>query len=287
MIKTETAKTPYLFVGCPSYDGTIHGQTATSLMAASRTHGPVRFRVGSASLLAHNFNALWCTAINDPLATHFGMIHADIAADFYWLDTMLDIMDARKLTVLSALVPMKTGNGLTSTALDTPEHRRNGPTQQRRLTMREAYRLSETFDAADVCNLFGLDPVTWFGGEPRDRALLVNTGLMVVDLQPFRAGLWFPGFDITSRILKEADGSLGVSTEPEDWAFSRWCTAQGLATACTRAVRVDHVGGHVNAPNDSPWGDWETDEDYAASLLAVPVPDTAIPQTPIDAGITT
>ncbi len=287
-VASESPKIPYRFVACPTYDGTIHGTTAMSMMSAAKKHAPVRFRVGSASLLCHNFNSLWCTAMNDPLITHFAMIHADIAAQFYWLDTMIDIMDERELTVLSALVPMKTGDGLTSTALDTPENRRQGPTQQRRLTMREAYRLPETFDVGDVCDLFGTDRFTFYAGNPGNgafapkvaRALLFNTGLMVVDLAQFRElkPNAFPGFDITSRIVREADGSLAVSTEPEDWAFSRWCATQGLSTAVTRAVRVDHQGGHVSQVNDRPWGEWDCDRQYLDAVAA----EAAVTEAPAE-----
>jgi len=140
--------------------------------------------------------------------------------------------------VLSAISPIKSGFGLTSTALDTH------PWRPQRLTMAEVMDAPETFDCDYARQRWGAD-------------LLINTGLMVFRLD----NEWCERicFDIVCRNWRDEKGVFQCDVEPEDWRFSRWCNARGLKVATTRKVELLHKG-----PNDfnnfGTWGMWKTDE---------------------------
>jgi predicted O-methyltransferase YrrM len=68
--------------------------------------------------------------------------------------------------------------------------------------------------------------------------------------------------------IERIDGKWAAVTFPEDWHFSRQCRKLGLKLAATKAVRVDHYGGHRWC-NQEAWG-WETDAQNGVAPAVVP-----------------
>lgn len=188
------------------------------------------------SLLAHTFNQCWCFALNlrrQRTVTHFAMLHADIVPNNWWLDVLLDEIERTGADMLSAIVPIKSRDGVTSTAIGDPRD----SFQRRRLTMREVMKLPKTFDVADC-------------GFP-DRALFVNTGCWICDFRkPWVEKIWF---QIQDRITKNEEGLFVPEVAPEDWDFSRRVAEMGGKVMATRKVKLSHFGprGHRN---DHAWG---------------------------------
>lgn len=205
------------------------------------------------SLLAQGFNSLWCAAATlrargTPIS-HFAMLHSDVEPSPAWLSVLMEELEATGADVISAVVPIKSGHGLTSTAVGRPGDPWNPAF---RLTMRQVMRLPETFSAADL-------------GLP-DRPLLVNTGCWACRFDPE----WiydFPGFTIRDRLIRfeTPEGpQYRAEVEPEDWAASRWWHARGLKVLATRKVSVNHHG-RAAFGNDSAWGDRDHDDGLDAA----------------------
>src|SRR5262245_29113674 len=108
---------PKVFLACPSY-GQVEIEVALSILQASRDCD-VLVQPQSFSILPHNFNILWCDALNrrEELGlTHFAMTHSDVAAGQYWLDTLIAEQQATGVDILSTVIPIKNERGITSTA---------------------------------------------------------------------------------------------------------------------------------------------------------------------------
>ncbi len=241
------------FLGMPGYGDVSSGAARGFYRASSGTLAVCRdYQEGS--LLAANMNKLWCAALNDAHAgnppDYFAMQHTDIQAEDFWLDTLVEELEAQDLDVLGVVVPIKDSLGLTSTALDRPDGDPWNPLC--RLTMAEVYRLPETFTSEDV-------------GYP----LLLNTGLWVCRF----AEAWAKDvhFTVNDRILLGGDGRYGHQVEPEDWFVSRRFHALGLRVGCTRKVAVGHKGPRIHG-NQKPWGDWTFDEQALTRSLIPPPP---------------
>lgn len=162
------------------------------------------------------------------------MQHADVGPEDWWLDTLIDELEANDLDVLGVAIPIKDNLGLTSIALDRPD----GDTWRPlcRLSLAEVYRLPETFTSEHV-------------GHP----LLLNTGLWVCRFDESWARK--VRFTINDRIpFNRKAGRYEVQCEPEDWYFSRLCHERGLKVGCTRKVKVKHRGP-ADFTNDRPWGE--------------------------------
>jgi hypothetical protein len=182
-----------------------------------------------ASCLAWCFNQAWCMALNLRAIgeiTHFLLIHSDVRPrDATWFDTLLGEMVEHRADVMSAIIPIKNEEGLTSTALDTD------PWQPMRLTQKQIHKY----------------PRTWSAPE-----LLFNTGLLLIDM----SGDWVEKafFTINDKIERdEKTGLWKAYVQPEDWNFSRQCRALGVRAFVTRAVTVDHYGTS-HWPSDRIWG---------------------------------
>src|SRR5271169_2349317 len=107
-----------VLLGLPHY-GELAPEAVVSLILPTQKHR-LKIQTNCASLLAHNFNRLWCAALNqrEKLGlTHFAMHHADVAAPSGWLDTLVDEMHRVGADVLSCVIALKDARGLTSTAL--------------------------------------------------------------------------------------------------------------------------------------------------------------------------
>jgi hypothetical protein len=201
------------------------------------------------SLLAQNFNVLWSWALNEARkgrCDYFAMIHSDIEPEHWWLDKAVGELEAKGLDVLGVVAPIKDQRGRTSTALDN----KAGDTWRVhcRLTMKEVYRLPETFTGDDL-------------GYP----LLINTGLWVCRFREEWARKVH--FTVNDRICFDpAKGVYFPQVEPEDWFVSRLFHELGLKVGCTRKVALGHRGEAVYG-NTHPWGE-EFDREYVtASVL--------------------
>lgn len=231
-----------VLLGVPAYGG-LSGAAARGVYRASRGEAlHPHIVVEESSLLAHNFNRVWCHALNMARTSgldYFAMQHADVEPEDFWLDTLVAEMEANDLDVLGVVVPIKDVRGVTSTALA----REDGDPWRvhARLTMAEVHRLPETFTSADL------------GG----RQLLLNTGLWVCRFDLSWADKVF--FTINDRIARTADGEYVPQNEPEDWFFSRLLHERGLRVGCTRKVKLTHRG-HMTFGNDKPWGQYQFDE---------------------------
>lgn len=218
----------------PGY-GQQSAAAGRGLWRACRDMSPVAVEYRQGSLLAANFNGLWCSALN--LKHHgrdikyFAMLHDDIGPADYWLDTLIQELEEKQLDVLGVVVPIKDTKGITSIAID-------GETTWRpkcRLTMRELKGLPETFTSEDV-------------GGP----LLLNTGCWVARFDSD----WVRKvhFTINDRIVfNKGTDRFENEVESEDWYFSRLLHELGLKIGATRKVPVMHRGA-MDFSNQATWG---------------------------------
>lgn len=243
-----------VFLGQPS-SGPVTAAAARAFWRASRLPDRQIYRqYAEGSLLAANFNSLWVGALN--LARdgafrpdYFAMQHADVEPADWWIDTLIDELEARDLDVLGAVVPIKDPHGLTSLALGRPDGDTWRP--RCRLTLAEVHRLPETFTSDDV------------GGHP----LLLNTGLWACRFDESWARKLH--FTINDRIVRDPDGRYHAQCEPEDWYFSRLCHELGLRVGATRKVMLTHRGP-MAFTNATPWGSAAYDSAWIGRSL---VPD--------------
>ncbi len=231
-------------IGLP-HTGKVDPEPMIAIERASRRHEttgvPQRL-----SILCHNFNKLWCDALNaretDGI-THFAMIHSDINTEENWLDTLIDEMEDYGSDIMSAVIPITGEEGLTSTGIGT-----FGSRYVRRLTLTEIHKLPETF---------GIDDTT----KHRDyqKFLAVNAGLWVCDLRKD----WvddFPGFETKTGIVRSG-GKCAPWVFSEDWIFSEWLAGNGCKVRATRKVKVSHLGGKAY-DNFTVWGSWDHDKNF-------------------------
>lgn len=222
-----------LFLATPTYDGSRQNSVSiTAAHLAAKDFGiPVVQRDTSESLLAANVNASWCQMLNmRSEITHYLLLHADVApVDYAWVIQMLQEMERYGADVLSVVIPIKSKEGLTSTALDTSHW------APRRYTMKEIFH----------------QPETWTNGK-----LLVNTGCMLVDAR--KPWVEEVCFTINDRIVKR-DGVFSHLVEGEDWNFSRQCHSLGAEVFVTRKVAIEHYDGKTVYTNTEPWGTLEFD----------------------------
>jgi len=198
----------------------------------------------STSLAIRAFNILWSQALNarsEHAITHAAMLHDDVVPDDGWLDVLLEEMERTGADMVSAVVPIKSGHGLTSTAVDAD----GAPWIVKRLTMAEVCNLPETFGLEDV----------GYGSQ-----LLLNTGLWVCRFTEE----WVEqvAFKDHARIVKLPNGEYQSQDISEDWCWSRQLNDLGLKLMATRKVGLHHERQEFH--NRSPWGAWATDEAYAA-----------------------
>lgn len=248
-------------LGMPMHNQQVHAKAARAFWGCPSA-GKNRCLPGAhgSSLLAKGFNTIWHGALEirrrepERGITHFGMLHADIAPEPGWVDVLVDEMERTGADVVSAVVPIKDGKGLTSTAVEDPADEWS---VLRRLTMREVHRLPETFSIDDL-------------GYDDGRALLVNTGCWLADLsKPWCRDVVFTIRDCV-RFL--ADGTPEVCVIPEDWGFSKWLHGRGGKVLATRKVKLVHFGGADGYGNTEAWGSSFVDEAYSDKFGGLPLP---------------
>lgn len=243
-----------VYLGMPGY-GKQTADAGRSFWRACRDMSHVVNDYRQGSLLASSFNQLWCGALNEVhqgrRLDYFAMLHDDIGAEDFWLDTLIDELEANDLDVLGVACPIKDTRGMTSLALH-----RDGDNWMplARLSMHDIFALPETFTSDDI-------------GHP----LLLNTGCWVCRWDQD----WCKQvhFEINDRIVfNQACGRYQSQTEPEDWFFSRLCHELDLKIGATRKIKLLHRG-EMDFQNFKPWG--RNKFDYEAADRS-PVP-TAFP----------
>lgn len=245
-----------IFLGMPGYGKqTAFAGRAFWRACADMSGVACEYRCGS--LLAANFNKLWCSALNmvhrGERVDYFAMLHDDVAPPDFWLDSLIEELEANQLDILGVVVPIKDQRGLTSLALhDEGDNWR----PKCRLTMTEVFALPETFTSEDV-------------GSP----LLLNTGCWVCKFDSD----WVDKvhFEINDRIIFNVQlDCYENQTEPEDWFFSRLLHEQRLRIGATRKVPVLHRG-EIDFTNSIPWGKCEFDSESLTGSLIHRQPETA------------
>lgn len=224
-----------VLIAIPTYSGQIEADCVGAILRSTREHHYI-YAFASTSLLTRCFNELWCHGLNlQDKIDYFFMLHSDIQIESLWLDKMIRLMEEKQADVLSAVVPIKTPQGLTSTAIDEPVEGGIDPHWRvRRLTMTEVHEMEPTFT------------------HPR---LLVNTGCMGVRFkQPWVKEVHFRFED--SILFR--NGKYVPCNFPEDWNFSRDVRRKGVSLWATREVKINHMGRHAY-PNTVPWGTHKTD----------------------------
>lgn len=232
------------FLAAPGY-GSQTAAAGRGIWRARRDMSDVAVPHIASSLLAANFNGLWCSALNEEFTgngvDYFAMIHSDVGPDDYWLDVLIEEMEEKNLDVLGVAIPIKDDRGLTSLCIDDGSTWR----PKQRITMRELSSLPETFTSDDV-----------------NGPLLINTGCWVCrfDLE------WATKvkFTVNDRIVFNGpEERYQAEVEPEDWYFSRLCHELGLRIGATRKVSAMHRG-EVDFSNQNVWGK-VFDDQYGAT----------------------
>lgn len=215
-----------IFVAVPSYGGTVGIGVANTIAQLQRDRRVRGWQFADGSLLTHNFNRMLFAAWDhraDWQLRWFLMIHSDVVpVSEGWLDVMLTRAKEHRLAALSVVLRIKAPVGdATSTALD----QREGP---QRLTLRDLAQLPATFTGKDCRQAF------------RNDRLLINTGLMILDLEQINPSRLY--FATEDRVERGKDGVWRPESVPEDWMFSRQLRKQGLRYGATLEVEADHVG---------------------------------------------
>lgn len=242
-------------LGIPTYNGGVAGVTLNSVMNAFSACGhKVQFQVRGISLLARNFNTLWCDAWNKGF-DFFVLLHADLGVETDpnsllgigpWLDTLINMTVKLKADVTAAVVAIKSQHGHTTLGLDFEPDK---PYTFRRVTIRELNRLPNDFIARqDVCKIFGQDPAT-------AGAMLINTGCLCMRLRGPGAKDWtqWPGFAIEDKIVFNRAGKAKAFTLPEDWRLSRWLYANNYRYYALPQLITEHSGA-ASYVNRGLWG---------------------------------
>lgn len=191
------------------------------------------------SLLPNAFNSCLAESLNkrnDGVATHMALIHSDVAAEAGWLNRLASVMRKRGDAAVSAVVCLKeTNRQKTTTAIGA---RGNIYEVRRMLTTADRLRMPETFSTADVAS------------EPDD-VLLINTGMMLIDLRvPF-----FDDFAFRFRddiLIHPVTGKRQAYVCPEDWLASREMDAAGVPFSATWAVKTFHYGPSIWNSHEIP-----------------------------------
>jgi hypothetical protein len=209
-----------IFASIPNYDFSINTGLAMRLVDATNyntSNAHFIWFARTMSLLTTSFNQAWCEALNlreKEKLTHFLMIHADIIPDCPdWVNRLLSVMEETSADVVSAIIPIKDEQGLTSTGKDTD------PWLPDRYSISEINQMPANFEAE-----------------------LINTGLMLVDFRKEWVAKINPPFTIMDKLIYEESKGWQAVCQPEDWYFSREVRRLGGRLVATQKVPVIHVG---------------------------------------------
>lgn len=243
-----------VMIGVPMHSGSVSAQTVQSIFVGMSKVHKVEFQLLGLSLLAKNFNLLFCGAVRkgyDYFLLHhsdLGIIGAMGRLKGSWIDLMIERLNKFELAALAVSSPIKSDNGLTSAGIETVA---DDPWSLRRTTIKEQEHLPATLiERDDLCSLYSLDP-------NQAGAQLINTGCLLMDIRN-GGGIWrdkkWPGFSIVDDIRWNTKGIPESFTVPEDWNMSSWMHKNNVPFACTRELLLCHVGSK-NFMNHGNWGD--------------------------------
>lgn len=236
----------------PRYGPNVHFDAACACInSAEEKPGGLEVKLVSpaTSALTVTFNTAWCAMLEKYEAgecDYFAMQHDDVLPPLGWLDELHADLLASGADVVAAVVPIKDGRGLSSTAVDDT----GNPWRPRRLTMAEVRKLPDVFTDEDV-------------GGP----LLLNTGLWICKLGPWCLAEEPDGrlkfaFGIHNEIRRSPEhGKHAPRFIPEDWDASRQFRKLGLKLAASRRLVVRHAG-HATWSSADTWG-WDHDRQNA------------------------
>jgi hypothetical protein len=238
-----------VFLGCPTYDSQIDTLTARRMLCApSQTH-EVLVADFSSSLLAQGCNTLLCMALNGG-HDWFSLLHTDITPEPFWIDKLIAEAQRCGADMLSAVVPIKSFSGATSTAIPLAPAA-GGTRQFTRLTMAQIYHADfpPTFDIYAAAEALERLPEPLAIHDIPRLGLWCNTGCFVCRLKPQR--------DWTKICFRIDDGLERVGNIwreynfPEDWHFSQAMADAGGKVFATKIVNLAHRG-----TIDFPSGVW-------------------------------
>lgn len=214
-----------VYLGIPTHDGRVQNEVVNAILAGGSTLARSQIEGGSA--LTFNFNNCYAQALNGRRQgiTHFAMLHSDIAVTAPgWCDRMVEIMEREKCDVLSVVMPLKVvGEDKTSTAIEEPDEANPLGFRARKLTLRECATRGRTWS---------------------DDKLLVNTGLMLVDIRkPWAETVWFEFQDAIKSVEQNGVRTFFPVSLAEDYGFSRMVRAVGGKLAVTMEIPAHHCGG--------------------------------------------
>jgi hypothetical protein len=241
-----------IYLASPLYDGTLYWRSARALWQAAQQHN-VTVVHSEMSLIPYNCNQHWCNVLNGRKKLGFkwfAMLHSDVGPEPFWLDKIVAEAEKYGADMLSAVVPIKTDAGLTSTAI----LRSQEPASRRlhRLTTSQCFHpsfpdtlgINEAVDALEK-----LPPDLRETALPRE-ALLVNTGCMIVRCdQPWAERVWFDD----PNGIELVDGDWVPTCTSEDWHFSHRVAQEGGKVMATRVVSLVHRGV-ADYPSGKVWG---------------------------------
>jgi hypothetical protein len=225
-----------VMIGVPMYDATMSCHTHLTLLhSALHSQGfNIEWKYHSTSALPFCFNKLLAWASN-PEVDYFVMMHSDLGTSTKdWLPKMIEILHKHDLAVLSAVSPIKTSEGLTSTAVD-------GHPAPRRLTLKELHGLPEkTFTNEDCKAHFG-------------KRLLINTGLMIWDMAKMRDQIPNMPFEFHDG-WRYVGGGMVPKFIPEDWLMSRRLDEFDIPYGATLEIPIIH-SGRCDYSSETAWGE--------------------------------
>lgn len=239
-------------IAIPTYDGRVHFDTAVAALTKATKRPNGSFQVSS-SLLAFSFNNLWAMALNlreQHGIKWFAMLHADIRPDEWWADTLIAEAEKHDADVMSAVVPIKNNEGLTTTGMSNPV---DDYSPYCRITQTQINHSTfpPTFDAAIASSALRALPGPMKVMPPAGSKLLVNTGCFVARIdKPWAERV---RFSIGDRIRKDEGGKFVAGVNPEDWQFSKDVAELGGRVMATTKVKLLHRG-QADYASDHVWG---------------------------------
>ena len=261
---------PLVFLCQPRYNAMIDSRAHRAFLSATRGACNISFgteKIGGSpmesqtSVLPQAFNAPWVMALNlrkYHSISEWAMLHADIEAQYGWLDVLVAERRRLKCDILSVVVPFKVQTGITSTAVGQkgwPLDAVDPAEKPKRLTMHEIYQLPRSFSIKEI-------PDSIMGpGKREDKILLVNTGCWVCDFsKPWVEKIVFRFHNWN---YQDASGLWHTACRSEDFDLSVQAARLGLSVYATTIVPVQHHGD-AGYPNDQPWGLQQTDDEFQA-----------------------